>query len=933
MTTSYSDYTIFQTLDKEQRQRIASSVAFIILITGVILSFAILYIAVTTRMGQLFALYAGNILFLIPAFTGYKQIQRKRTTRGIILIVAAIQAIIILLPLLFTDMGILVGLISFLMASLLITQTLDNKAARKIMPFGALGGLIATLMGYIPASFRIPAPSLLIVTIAAVALFESLVLIAGVWSQFRNFSLQTKLVVSFITLLVISLIITGGYNVAMNYRFQRAQLAANVENDLNIKRAAIIDLITAAKNDVVFLSRTGALQNYINIASTNASSVEVARARASLENDFRYFAESRRNYEQIRFLNNLGEEVVRIDTASDGVSTVVPQGELRTKASAYSFRDMTYFTQSNRLPVGEVYVSPLDLSVADNKIEIPYKPIIRFGTPVVINSQTKGVILVNMYADKLFATLAASGPGTFLADTNGYYLYHPDETKRWGQDLNTGITVNNDFPGLAAKFTGGKPGSQEIGGYLVTYTPITLPGESSPRWYLGSFVTVESSLRPILASTFTALTLLLLTMLGAIFIMTYLSNSIIAPIGQLATAARAVASGDLSARAEIQTRDEVGALATVFNDMTGQLQELVASLENRVAERTKELQIEKEQTEHRARQFEAIAKVTRAINSTQNLQELLPQISKVISEQFGFYHVGIFLNDPNNQVTVLSAANSAGGQKMLARGHQLKIGEQGIVGYVTETGRPRIALDVGDDADYFNNPDLPDTRSEMALPLISGKTVIGALDVQSTQPNAFSSADVEVLSTLADQVSLAIQNARLFDQTRKALAEAEAISRQYLREAWSRLPEDNKLAGFRYTSSGAAPIEAGRRINGGANPNEERKYIEVPIQLRGETIGRLKVQVQDPKGVKRMEMDLIRAVAERVALAAENARLFEETTRRAERERRVSDITTKIRSVNDPQQMIETAIEELRHALGATRVEVIPQRLSDMTDK
>jgi GAF domain-containing protein len=239
-------------------------------------------------------------------------------------------------------------------------------------------------------------------------------------------------------------------------------------------------------------------------------------------------------------------------------------------------------------------------------------------------------------------------------------------------------------------------------------------------------------------------------------------------------------------------------------------------------------------------------------------------------------------------------------------------------------------MDVGQDAVYFNNPELPDTHSEMALPLISRDRVIGALDVQSTVPGAFNPEDVQMLSLLADQVSLAIENARLFDETRRALSEAEAISRQATSEAWSKLPVEQNIVGYRYTEVGASlldkPVDLKKAAKGQDSRREsESRRVVVPIELRGETIGTLVIQSPSSQEMNNDQMDLIRAVAERVAISAENARLFDETTRRAERERMVSDITGKIRSVNDPQSMIETAMEELRKALGASRVEVVPQ--------
>jgi GAF domain-containing protein len=343
-----------------------------------------------------------------------------------------------------------------------------------------------------------------------------------------------------------------------------------------------------------------------------------------------------------------------------------------------------------------------------------------------------------------------------------------------------------------------------------------------------------------------------------------------------------------------------------------------------------ELEFANKQIQRRAAQLEALAQVMQTITSVRDLQELLPRIATVISDKFGFYHVGVFLLEEANEYAMLSATNSEGGRRMLERKHRLRVGAEGIVGHVTSTGEPRVAMDVGKDPVFFNNPDLPETHSEMALPLRSEERIVGALDVQSKETGAFTQDDIQMLSLLANQVSLAIENARLFDETRIALAEAEAISRQFTREAWGRLPVEHNLVGYRYTITGASPLSEPLDLTGSSKGNGQNKPMEtsqilVPIELRGEKIGTLVVQSPSTEGLNPDQLDLIKAVAERVALSAENARLFEETTRRAERERLVSDITSKVRSLNDPQAMIQAAAEELRKALGATRVEVIPQ--------
>lgn len=404
------------------------------------------------------------------------------------------------------------------------------------------------------------------------------------------------------------------------------------------------------------------------------------------------------------------------------------------------------------------------------------------------------------------------------------------------------------------------------------------------------------------------------------------SNRLTAPLQSLNHASTELSRGNFDAKAEIRSGDELETLAASFNTMADTVKDLVFALEKRVEERTAELRLETERGQRRGKQYEAIARVAQAITVQKNLSELLPQVTELISEQFGFYHVGIFLNDATNQYAVLVAANSEGGKRMLKRGHQLRVETQGIVGYVAGTKKPRIASSVGEDSVYFDNPDLPETQSEMALPLLESGEILGALDVQSMELNAFSNEDLDSLTVLAELVSIAIHNAKLYEQMQRSLAEAEAASRQFFRENWNRLAEEYRIAGYRYTAGGVTPVDAPE--NGDRNLTEDtnRKQVVVPIVMRGQEIGELAVSIPREGTITSDQMDMVRAVADRVAVIAENARLFDETTRRAEREKLVTDITTKIRGTNDPQEMIDTAIRELQEALKVSRIEIIPQK-------
>lgn len=355
-----------------------------------------------------------------------------------------------------------------------------------------------------------------------------------------------------------------------------------------------------------------------------------------------------------------------------------------------------------------------------------------------------------------------------------------------------------------------------------------------------------------------------------------------------------------------------------------ELLELRDVLETRIQERTASL-------EKRAIQMQAVSGLARSIVSMQDLDVLLPNIAKLVSEQFSFYHTGIFLIDETGANAVLKAASSEGGRRMLARDHQLPLDSNSIVGYSASRGEPRIALDVGTDAVYFDNPDLQETRSEMALPLrVSGK-VIGALDVQSTQVNAFADEDIEVLSTLADQVAIAIENARLFGQAQKALDEAQATFQKYVSQEWSTFAQQVRHSGFVFDGKQVLPMDASSKRDQlrslpqtGSLSLEKRGpslAVSIPIKLRGQTIGVLDVRSKrGPRDWTREEMMMLEAAAERAALALENARLLESAQRRATRERTIGEISAKIGSASDFNSILRATVEEMGRRIGAAEV-------------
>jgi len=185
-----------------------------------------------------------------------------------------------------------------------------------------------------------------------------------------------------------------------------------------------------------------------------------------------------------------------------------------------------------------------------------------------------------------------------------------------------------------------------------------------------------------------------------------------------------------------------------------------------------------EQAQHRAVQLQTAAEVSRAATSILSLDELLPQSVELVRSRFELNYAGIFLVNGEGRYAVLRAGTGKAGREMLEAGHRLEVDGDSMIGQCIAHKEARVALDVGEEAVRFENPLLPDTHSELALPLICRGQAIGALSVQSPREAAFSQEDVAVLQTVADQVANAIENARLFEQTRAALEEA-GIFRQF----------------------------------------------------------------------------------------------------------------------------------------------------------
>jgi GAF domain-containing protein len=358
-----------------------------------------------------------------------------------------------------------------------------------------------------------------------------------------------------------------------------------------------------------------------------------------------------------------------------------------------------------------------------------------------------------------------------------------------------------------------------------------------------------------------------------------------------------------------------------------ELEAIRTSLEAHVQERTREL-------ERRAGYLEATATVAHDAASILNLQEMLDRVVALISDRFGFYHTGIYLTDAAGEWAELQAASGAGGKRLLARRHRMPMSGKGIVPYAIGQGEPRIALDVGADAVFFNNHDLADTRSEAALPLRARGQTIGALDVHSDQPRAFEQEDITALQILADEVGLVISNAQLFQQAQESLEAERRAYGQLSGEAWEEMLRMSPNVGYLYSQGALSRLENRpdgppsalgqvKNGNGDALPpqTQELPELKLRVQARGNVIGTISAHKPDQAGTwTPEEIALIETLTEQLGTALESARLYQDTQRRATRERLIGEVTARMRETLDVEAVLKTAVSEMRQALGLEKV-------------
>ena len=601
-----------------------------------------------------------------------------------------------------------------------------------------------------------------------------LLLTITVISQNKKFkSLQGLLLTSFVFIVTIPIVMTAALSAIGAYTNNQTQTFDTLEAVTTLKLNQIQKLIEDSQNDTIrILTDTRFTTNALEIlAATNLNPI--------LEKNFRQVART-------RLVDVLGaeeeayDELMVLDLEGNVLISTIPARE------GSNLGNQTFFEQG----VSGFYSGFATGPAFGSENLVIAAPI--FDT----NGQDVRGVLVLRSGATVIKSIMAGTPGftaaeTYLVDTH----FNPVTLTRMPVRI---VNSKAALDAIRNKSNGDKTlysnyAGQQVLGYYEWFAPLQVAVIAEVPL---SFV-ISNSIRTLTGSVVLAL----FVVAAAIVAVVISARTIADPIQVLAQITKSFAAGKLSARAAIDREDEIGALSQAYNQMAAQLQEMIGKLEQRVANRTKDL-------ESQTLRLRVAAEIARDAASARSLDKLLNDSAELICNRFGFYHAGIFLLDNDNEYVVLVASPTEAGKKMMENQHKLRVGEVGIVGRVAATGEPRVTLDTGGDAVYFDNPYLPNTHSEMALPLKAENRVIGVLDVQSDQPQAFNEDDIAIMQILADQLATAIERTRLLQEVEVSLKELESAYGQFTGENWKKLSAGSLAAnkGYRFDNVRIEPI-------------------------------------------------------------------------------------------------------------------------------
>jgi GAF domain-containing protein len=361
----------------------------------------------------------------------------------------------------------------------------------------------------------------------------------------------------------------------------------------------------------------------------------------------------------------------------------------------------------------------------------------------------------------------------------------------------------------------------------------------------------------------------------------------------------------------------IGQLKQAFRRVIQQSQDALksvaaerAQLENKVNERTEQLEL-------KTFQLQASTNIARNISEIQNIPDLLKSSVTATAEQFGYYHVGIYLLDSRKKVAFLQASSSAIGEELIGFGHRVDVDTRNPISIAIERNRPYTATDIGGSV-FIKDPNFPITRSRFAVPLSVRGNIIGVFDMHSDQVQILDTQDVEIIQTLADLIAISIDNVRLIDETQTLVEQLRFYNSSQTVETWSK-QTNRRSPAYQYTPAGVRPIFSAAKKDDETAPGS----LLIPLSLQGQKIGTIKLRRKGySMSWSEKEKVMIEKIGEQIALALENSRLVDEAQKNAQRDQLIANISSRVRETLDVEAVIRTASTELRKVFDLKEAEI-----------
>ncbi|MDX2137778.1 MAG: GAF domain-containing protein [Chloroflexota bacterium] len=630
-----------------------------------------------------------------------------------------------------------------------------------------------------------------------------------------------------------------------------------------------------ARDDARFLATNSLTRDFaaLTISATRESATSLEETQQQLMQIFNAVLERNRgSYLAIRYVTTNGFVWSEINQYS---GTTV---QANTRISNQEQADDASFQRGLMTPINDVSNSALLFrkQSGSDLLAYPLSPFIRFVSPVdaVGDMQTvAGQIqidiavlpllneITSITADESFLT--ETQRRVLIIDAQGNGLFDngvvSDEQLRLLSEAFS-LSVADDVAPLAGVIASNPAGVRALNtsGWLLTSVPLPITDTAGSVWTLA----VADSFSGVFDTGIIFPIAVVLTSLALGGVVSLLLRNLLLgnlrPLETTSALARQVA-GQTPVAANVpppaldDSETGMGEIVQAFAHLQGQVSQLNNQL-NTTSERYQ-------------RNLDIARRISRETATLRNVDDLINRTIELICTRYGFYHAQVFLTDDVGKQAVLRYSQGEAGQQMLKQGHRLAVGSQSVIGQVTQRAEAVIVNDtMAGGVPHRVNPLLPETRAEMALPLVAGERVIGALDVQSTIADVFRDDELQIFQLLADQLAVAIQNARLMVEAEKRAQQVEQVSRQFTSTTW----QDQISRG---------DVDQSFHYNLMTVTDEIPKVPDysVPISVRGVVIGEIGASLEGDETLTSGDEIFLRAIADRVGLAIENARLLTET--------------------------------------------------------